>query len=1170
MAQTSEAMENYFSALDRGVKKAVDVANRARAKGYDPEQSTDIPIAHNMAERVEGLISAVTPQIKGSGIVERIQELEKQFGTLAWQVALQIAKEVAEEKFCRFRDRKEAIETGIRTGFAYVTVGVVSAPLEGFIELKIKKRHDGKEYLAPSFTGPVRGAGGTAAAFCVLLVDFLRRENGYAPYDPSVQEVNRIITELDDYHDRVTNLQYRPSAEELAYLVRNLPVEVDGEPSETIEVSNYKDLPRIETNKIRSGVCLVVSMLALKAPKIWKELSSWGSDFGLQSWNFLERFIEIQKRQKAKDVKSEDGQKISPDFTFISDLVAGRPVLTFPLAAGGFRLRYGKTRMSGFSAASIHPITMRVLEEYIATGTQLKTERPGKAAAITPCDTIEPPIVRLKNGNVLKLDEKTIDKQTLADIEEILFLGDLLISYGDFYDRAHPLVPAGYVEEWFAQELEEAIKKKYSSLDMLKASQESEVAADRLQVQLEHPLRFVPTAKEALAMCRTFEVPMHPCYTYYWKCLGPNHIKLFEQNIALVRKSENKLVFPYALKRCLELAGIPHVNAANEFCVVTGSHAEALEVCLGLSRPDFAEQFRKAAKDEGSFLKVLQSVSLVKIMDKCGTFIGARMGRPEKAKMRKMTGSPHVLFPVGQEGGRLRSFQGAIDSGKVTADLPIYRCGKCDKETVYARCETCDSGTEKQYHCPHCGILTESKCIHGNASPFRTKAINISELLQASLAKLKTKTFPDLIKGVKGTSNETHVVENLVKGILRAKHNVYVNKDGTIRYDMTEIPLTHFTPQEIGTGIGKLRELGYEKDIYGKPLADETQLLELKPQDLVLPGNASLGEESAKVSLFKISKFIDELLVKLYGQRSFYSLKTEDDVIGCLVVGLAPHTSAGILGRVIGFSQTQCMLAHPLFHAAMRRDADGDESCVMLLMDSLLNFSRQYLPNKRGARTMDAPLVLTARLIPSEVDDLAFRFDVSWQYPLKLYRAAAEYRLPWEVKVPLMGDYLGTERQYEGYGYTHLLSGINIGLNSSAYKTLPSMEEKLKGQMAIAEKVRAVDQAEVARLVIEKHFIKDIKGNLRKFSVQQFRCVNCNRKFRRPPLIGRCDKCDGKLMFTISHGSIVKYLEPAISLANKYHVSPYLRQTLDLTRRHVDEVFGQDKEKQTGLGAWFG
>ena len=52
--------------------------------------------------------------------------------------------------------------------------------------------------------------------------------------------------------------------------------------------------------------------------------------------------------------------------------------------------------------------------------------------------------------------------------------------------------------------------------------------------------------------------------------------------------------------------------------------------------------------------------------------------------------------------------------------------------------------------------------------------------------------------------------------------------------------------------------------------------------------------------------------------------------------------------------------------------------------------------------------------------------------------------------------------------------------------------------------------------------------------------------------------------------SVVKYLEPTISLAKKYNVHPYLQETIELLRVRVEGVFGKDAEKQSSLGAWFG
>ena len=131
------------------------------------------------------------------------------------------------------------------------------------------------------------------------------------------------------------------------------------------------------------------------------------------------------------------------------------------------------------------------------------------------------------------------------------------------------------------------------------------------------------------------------------------------------------------------------------------------------------------------------------------------------------------------------------------------------------------------------------------------------------------------------------------------------------------------------------------------------------------------------------------------------------------------------------------------------------------------------------------------------------------------------------------------------------------------------MLEKVRAQMDLVNKLRAVDNADVARLIIDRHFMRDLRGNLRKFCEQEFRCVACNNKYRRPPLSGKCAKCDGKIIFTISYGSIVKYLEPATELAEHYNVPPYIKQSLLLTRRYIESIFGRDKEKQEGLTKWF-
>ncbi|MBN2367471.1 DNA polymerase II large subunit, partial [Candidatus Woesearchaeota archaeon] len=888
----SVEMEQYFDEIDLRIKKAYQLCTKAREKGYDPELRVDIPIAKGISERVEGLISAVAPQILGSGVAKRINQLEKEYGSLDWRVALKIAEEVAKQKFCKFSSPLKAIETGIRVGLSYITLGVISAPLEGFIELKAKKTKEGKEYFSVFFAGPIRAAGGTAEAVSLIITDYVRIRMGYEPYDPTEAEIKRAVTEIHDYHERITNLQYHPSDEEIEFLVSHLPVEVNGDPTEKLEVSNYKDLPRIETNRLRGGLCLVIAEgLAQKAPKLNKQLKKWGKSFDLD-WAWVSDFLEIQKRIKAKTKKKEgEEQQISPNYTYIKDLVAGRPILSHPMKEGGLRLRYGRSRLTGLAASAMHPATQVILNDYIATGTQLKVERPGKAAAIVPCDSIDGPIVKLKTGQVLMLNSKKEAKQYFADIEKILFLGDILTNYGDFSENGHKLVPAGYCQEWWIKDFERAAVDLFGTIDMDKLSELTNVKKNHLSMLFKNPIKSKITYRLAKTLSNKMDIPLHPDFLYYWKLLKKEELlalaSWLKQGKIIEEEGKIKKIvmsFPEKGKQYLERIGLAHLLVNNEFVVVENAEAEVLADII-IKNTAFDEITQQVLDSCADGLDLLGVLVPEKQKDKCGTFIGTRMGRPEKAKMRKLTGSPHGLFPVGEEGGRLRCIQSALEARKIEAEFTVYKCKKCNKETIFSVCETCREKTQMLFFCEKCGTLEKPCEKHGSKS-YKKQAIDIGYYFKKMLEKLNTKIYPDLIKGVKGTSNKNHVPEHLIKGILRAKHGIYVNKDGTTRYDMIELPVTHFKPNELTTSIEKLKEIGYTKDIDGKELTDEEQVLEILPQDMILPDCPDSPDELCSDVLFSITKFIDELLVKLYGVEPYYGLKTKADLAGQLVIGL--------------------------------------------------------------------------------------------------------------------------------------------------------------------------------------------------------------------------------------------------------------------------------------------
>ena len=144
---------DYFERLEKETHHLYEIANKARSKGLDVNLETEVPLAKDLAERVEGLVGP-------EGVANRIKELEK--------VAFEIAAEIASGKFeltgeKANYDREQRCDQGLRTALAILTEGVVAAPLEGISQVKIKKNFDSSEYIAVYFAGPIRSAGGTAA-----------------------------------------------------------------------------------------------------------------------------------------------------------------------------------------------------------------------------------------------------------------------------------------------------------------------------------------------------------------------------------------------------------------------------------------------------------------------------------------------------------------------------------------------------------------------------------------------------------------------------------------------------------------------------------------------------------------------------------------------------------------------------------------------------------------------------------------------------------------------------------------------------------------------------------------------------------------------------------------------------------------------------------------------
>ncbi|MDG1525251.1 MAG: hypothetical protein P8Q90_04205, partial [Candidatus Thalassarchaeaceae archaeon] len=556
--------------------------------------------------------------------------------------------------------------------------------------------------------------------------------------------------------------------------------------------------------------------------------------------------------------------------------------------------------------------------------------------------------------------------------------------------------------------------------------------------------------------------------------------------------------------------------------------------------------------------------------------IGCRMGRPEKAAPRKIKGWAHSIFPIGNEGGPQRLITEAANKGSILVTMGTRECTECGQRSPYTICHhrmIPDDPTE-------CGGKTKA-IDDGRPNNGRRKGINqsvnLSALLETKRINMGLDRIPKKFKCVKGLTSLERYPEPLEKGILRAKHQLPSFKAGTVRFDMIDVPVTHFKPRDIGTDIEQLIELGYTHDIDGKALTKSEQILELFPQDFI-------PSRKAEDFLLRATTFVDELLVRFYGMEPFFNAESGSDLVGHLCVGLAPHTSGGVLTRIIGWSNASAGYGHTLYHAAKRRNCDGDEDALILLLDCLLNFSRELLPSNRGGR-MDAPLTLSTRLNPEELDKEALNVDASWWYHRGFYEATQKQLNPADIanQMDIVDRRKGTIGAVRGYGFTHDAQSIDSGPENSSYKTLDTMIDKMNAQLLLGQQLRGVDVRNVASQVVESHFLPDLRGNLRAFTRQKFRCVRCGESFRRFPLSGKCIKsadnsrgrqgmrsgidfargeahlCGGNLALTVSEGSVRKYIRVMQHVIEHYEVDLYTKQRVDGLVNSTDSLFKNDR-----------
>jgi DNA polymerase II large subunit len=1145
--------DTYQKVLQSRLQEANDIAQNIRTKGKDPVEDVEISVANTMAVRCEKILEREYGD-KIIGLADEIRKLEESDNEYSREdMSLVLAEEFATGSLSSdFNSDAKRVEASIRSSIALLTEGVVAAPIEGIGEVTIDTNDDGTDFIRIPYFGPIRSAGGTGQALSVLVADYVRSILDISEFNAREQEIERYVEEIQLYDDAV-GMQYCPNDEKGRHIMENIPIMVDGQPNSNAvsrEVDGYRDLERIEGNHPRDGMALVISEgIALKAPK----LQTYADELDL-SWGWLDKLTpddeESEKDETDEQTKDSNTVPLRSDKIhttendkYMSDALAGRPIFSGPSQKGGFRLRYGRARNTGLATCGFNPATMVLVNEFIATGTQIKTEKPGKAAGAAPVTSIEGPTVKLESGELLRIDTLKHAFEVMDSIKKIVDLGEIAIPYGEFVENNHSLEPASYTEDWWMQE--------YNS------------ATDRQSTPS------ISTAQDAIKISQEEDIPLHPDYTYLWHDINPDEYSALKYAIEHpIRQGKNSIIVDNRIEEILEKLLIPH-KTTDEGIRLDRQHSRIVKLCIADTPVD------------EDVLAQVNSVTDFEVRPRSMTRIGCRMGRPEKSEKREMQTTIHSLFPTGRAASKERSIfasseqtkkldysltgkkkENAREKGIINTQVSYMDCPACGEETWKIQCPKCDCRTINKSACRKCGSTGESGELCSTCGvekrPAVKQRIDLKDALSSAFERIDVrKEELDKLKGVKGLSSKTKIPEPLEKGILRSKYSISVFRDGTARYDMNDMPLTSFRPSEIGMSAEEMHDLGYTKTLEGNKLLSDEQLVGIKTQDLILSKDS--GEY-----LLRVANYVDDLLVNYYNDEPFYEADSKEDLIGELIIGMAPHTSAGVLGRIIGYSDASVQYAHPYYHAAKRRNCDGDEDCVMLLMDGLVNFSRKYLPDQRGKNMMDAPIVMSATVDPDEIDDEAHNVDIERQYDLEFYRSTFSSNDVGSNDIKLAETKLNKPTQF-----LHTLSTerFHKGPDNSSYKTLGDMNSKLQTQLELADKTRGVNERTVASLVLEKHFFPDIIGNLKSFAKQNVYCRSCDTTHRRAPATGTCptDGCYSTVQLTVYEGMIDKYLDTAMQMTDRYSLGQYNQQRLNQLERKIDSLFDDDKNQQSSI-----
>jgi DNA polymerase II large subunit len=857
-----------------------EYAHKAREKHLDVKDLVESKLTLSSSERMEEMLNL-------EGLAERLKQLLKDHDRFV--TGLKIAKEITLGKFGFFSNEK-ALELATKAALCIITKGVTLIPLIGITKVEIRKNGDGTPYPTLILSKSILRLPYWKVVYAIMVLDQVRKIFNLERFKIDSfgkERVEDFLFEVQTY--QLQKGEKTDITTELISLLRNLPIQLEDETPQ--QVGYYRRKGRIFVKTVNNTSLTIIIEGIIKQHK---KLLHLAKKLQLSEWQWLQ------------DLHYK-GCIIIPDYIVLN--VGGKE--------GSFRLRLERNSNLYHMVVGVHPSVYDISEGKISPNSIILIDVDKTLHRVSFIETVEPPVVKLKNGDVVRLEEQ--GKVKFDDISEILFWGDLLYDK-DFTLRKVECTNKIFTErEWLIM-LENVLEKN---------PQIKETLNKRL-----NKLVTKPSAEEAFRISKELRIPLHPHYQYFWQLLEIKDIIELRNAITFHINERSKDVTGVAsksIKKLLERALIPH-RLVGEEVIIEGEDAKAIYYTLC---PD------KEINPNATYVSILDfltALSGVHFENKLSQFVGVVVKMPEKLEPSQITPLANVLFPVGD------FYEVENDLTKlevIHTNVANLYCERCGTFSYFRTCSNCGGLTKFVYYCEICHkISTTETCeICGEkTSSYFLRSIPIKHLLKTESQRLDLQPLEPL-RGVKEIPSEIKTPEPLGKGIIRQYYALTIYKDSTIRYDTFNSYMITFRPKDIGVSITKLRKFGYEEDILGKPLESETQLVNLQPYDIIVP------KDMTKF-FTKVAKYVDELLVRYYEMEPYYKVESPDDLIGHLIVGITKTSSTGIIWRIIGHTSDEVCYIHPKLRKILDQNQIPTQYSYALLLDVLLNFSNSYIDPK--------------------------------------------------------------------------------------------------------------------------------------------------------------------------------------------------------------------------------